>query len=159
MAWLKMDWIAIAQLAGTIIGFFLVLRQMGLATGVRTLNTQTQLVTHSFSVLSHINATPSAHQFAFGGKTLTPTSSAEERATADVTAQIYLDLFEHVCLQAPTLDKETRGAWEAWVRDVFSGSPMIQTSYKDRHRWYSSALKQILDPLVTTVPRAQAPPD
>lgn len=130
----------------TLVGLFLVVRQLRHAERVRTLETQTQLVMHSFSILQHINSTDSAYGFVFGGKDLSPTSSDLEKATADLTAQMILDLFEHACLQIPTLKPETASAWKAWIGDVFKGSSSIQTYYAARTHWYSVALRELLDP-------------
>lgn len=130
----------------TLFGLLFVIRQLRHADKVRTLETQTQLAMHSFSVLKHINTTDDAFGFVFGGADFPDSSNAHAKATADITAQMILDLFEHACLQMPTLKRETASAWRHWIRDVFNGSPSVQRSYALRTRWYSATLRKILDP-------------
>jgi hypothetical protein len=117
------------------------------ATDAKRMDTQTRLVLHSLDILKYIQSTPNAYEFIYGGKKLTAKSSPEELKTAEITALMYMDMFEHICLQSPALGLDNREAWVTWAKDLYMRSPAIRAVYSKNKKWYSKELQHILDSL------------
>ncbi len=139
-------------------GSILLLVQIHQALIAYRADIQNRLISHSLEILKVVRDSPELYDYIYLSKdpataSLSKDKAKKEPATAslskdkakvEVLALMYLDLFEHMCLQSNGLASNTSNSWKSWALDVLNSSPAIRNRLETKNHWYSGCVNELL---------------
>jgi hypothetical protein len=124
-------------------GGILVLVQLHQALNSYKSDVQSRLISHSLEILKTVKEKPKLYDYFYYNKDLSVTDVPTDRANVEIVALMYLDLFEHICLQSNVLGGDTDISWKAWASDILDKSPVTRRRLHGNRNWYSQCVDDL----------------
>jgi hypothetical protein len=120
------------------------LQSENVAKGLRV-NVGHNLVSHVTDLDKVFIANPDLSQYFYGDNVKPPDKSSDQYPKVAATAEMFLDVADLAGTQKRWFPEifDTPGAWDEWIIDMFSSSPIIRTNFDSHERWYGDRLKDL----------------
>ena len=132
------------KFVAALVGGYVALAQANQALLAYKSDLQWRLISHSLDILKLVKEKPGMYDYFYRNKDLNARSSPEESAEVETVGLMYLDLFEHICLQSNGLSPETGDSWKAWAKDILDTSPITRRRLELKRHWYSDCVDKML---------------
>ena len=106
-------------------------------------NVENAIVTHVTSLDQVFMRKPELMPYFLNGKPIDEKDERYQEVTA--TAFMILDVYDLVATQNKHYPDfwDTPGAWDEWIIDVFSTSPILRSTFDKYHNWYGASLNEL----------------
>jgi hypothetical protein len=81
--------------------------------------------------------------FFYENRTITEAKGAQKKELMTI-AEMVTDFMEHVFVQLPSLKRDVRKGWKAYIKNLYDQSPAIREHLKVNGSWYSIKFLKLL---------------
>ena len=129
----------------TLVGFFLLWRQIKQVDLSSRRQTHSYLYTHQDSITRFFIEHPDLRPFFYENVELS-NNEADSVIIKPVTEMV-ADFSEHIYLQLPNLPKDVSGGWEFYMKNLYNRSPILRTHFDVNGDWYSDEFVKTISSL------------
>ncbi len=125
---------AVMSVVVTLVGFFLLWRQIRQVELTTRAETHGYLYTHQDSITRFFIENSNIRPYFYDNKEVSITDS--ELGTIRAVTEMIADFSEHIYLQLPNLPKDVQEGWESYMKNLYNRSPALRSHFIDNGSWY-----------------------